>query len=342
MASQAKPSRGSGGAGPAGVIVLGLGGFIGTQALILVAARLGGPPVPLLALALLLSVIVATLTIVAIQATRRARSARRTAARQARALQIQSRLRALALSEVPKPLAVTGPDGRLVLANPAFATLPPPLIEALAQMLGTPLQLQGPDAADETRTLAWSGDNGELGRVRVVRKAAGGGLILVTLEEPSLARGAPPRSEPFAAEPPPIDPPQDANAALTSALEGLAERIKESGADIRSSVLPNVQYPRAALERLLHDLVEAALESAVPERPLRIEIDGRLEDGQALFTLEDNGNGLGSGAEALADDRRGRLLTVEATPGTGTRVQLTLPAPPSRRPAPSAEESPLG
>ncbi|GEO81551.1 phytochrome family protein [Pararhodospirillum oryzae] len=124
--------------------------------------------------------------------------------------------------------------------------------------------------------------------------------------------------------------PLDANEVLASALEALADRIHETGADIRSGVLPMVVCARPWLEDLLQTLVGTALHAAVPDRPLRISIGGRVEEGNAILTVEDNGNG--TGAETLGDDRRGRLLSVKSSLGVGTTVTVTLPAASGPRP----------
>ncbi|MCF8478839.1 MAG: PAS domain-containing protein [Rhodospirillum sp.] len=83
----------------------------------------------------------------------------------------------------------------------------------------------------------------------------------------------------------------DSNAALEKALVELGPDIKESGADIRSGILPPVRCGEAQLASLLRILVGDAIERAAAGQTAKIRVDGTELDDMVTLTVTDGGGG---------------------------------------------------
>lgn len=80
---------------------------------------------------------------------------------------------------------------------------------------------------------------------------------------------------------------------IDSALHQLADRIDESGADIRvASNLPTVSGHHEELVRLFQNLIDNAIKYRAPERSPRIEITARFDRPFTVITVADNGIGI--------------------------------------------------
>lgn len=79
---------------------------------------------------------------------------------------------------------------------------------------------------------------------------------------------------------------------MAGLLATLAFQAKEAGAEIKLAELPECLGDPAQLSHVFTNLIENAIKYRSPERPLEIEISGRLEGGMAEYSVADNGRGL--------------------------------------------------
>jgi signal transduction histidine kinase len=142
----------------------------------------------------------------------------------------------------------------------------------------------------------------------------------------------------------------DADAALRSALMNLSAAIEESGALVEASELPLVHAHEVAIVQLFQNLIGNAIKYASDEPP-RIRIAARTEGRECIFSVQDNGMGIGAeyherifrifrrahgdsypGAgvglaicSKIVERYAGRIW-VESEPGKGSTFYFTLPA----------------
>ncbi len=139
---------------------------------------------------------------------------------------------------------------------------------------------------------------------------------------------------------------------INEVLEDLSEQVRECGADISvQEDLPRVRADRVQLGRLLQNLIGNALKFRSPDRPPRVTISGRERDGEAVFSIADNGIGIekrfserifgvfrrlhqaeqyeGAGVGlALCKkiiQRHGGRISLRSEPGIGSTFTFTLP-----------------
>ena len=85
--------------------------------------------------------------------------------------------------------------------------------------------------------------------------------------------------------------------AMDEVLEDIADSLatlaEDRGAEIIiETPLPEITHDRIAIEQIFTNLMENALKYLRPGAPGQVRIRGRLEDGSALFEVEDNGRGI--------------------------------------------------
>jgi signal transduction histidine kinase len=214
--------------------------------------------------------------------------------------------------------------------------------QAIAEDLRGPLgELIGRVALLERRQSAdLDGDSRQALRQAIVEGEHMRVLIDDILDYAQIALAPPPRAG------------ADTNAALERALEGLSRDIKETGADIRSAILPSVRCGEAQLTSLLRILVGDAIERTPPGQTPRVRVDGTEGDGTVILTVTDGGGdgatpeagtgtpparpALGVGLALCGEIVRhagGDLSRSTARDGTTVRM-VSLPAAPSlTRPA---------
>ncbi|HEX8805285.1 MAG TPA: ATP-binding protein [Acidimicrobiales bacterium] len=135
---------------------------------------------------------------------------------------------------------------------------------------------------------------------------------------------------------------------VPAAVAGLGERARRVAIDVPETLPPVLTDP-VLLERALANLIDNAVTASPPERPVRVEagtVRGRVAvvvvdqgrgiaaaDRERVFRpfqrLVDHGSGVGLGlaiARGFVTAMDGDL-TVEDTPGGGTTMVVTLPAP---------------
>jgi PAS domain S-box-containing protein len=136
------------------------------------------------------------------------------------------------------------------------------------------------------------------------------GLITGLLE---YARAGAPRREPaFAA----------AGEALDGALADLQPLIAQSGCVVTRADLPEVPVERSQLTQLFTNLVGNALKFREPTRAPRIHVDATPDGARWLFSVEDNGIGIGEEYRERIFAIFQRLHDRDSYPGTGIGLAI--------------------
>jgi PAS domain S-box-containing protein len=144
----------------------------------------------------------------------------------------------------------------------------------------------------------------------------------------------------------------DANAVLQAAIANLAGSIAETGASVESEPLPSVRVHRIQLQQVLQNLIGNAIKYHKPGVPPIVHTTARIEDGNWVFSVTDNGIGIesqfkerifglfkrlhtsdeysGTGiglalCQRIVERHHGRIW-VESEPGKGSTFHFTLPA----------------
>ena len=84
----------------------------------------------------------------------------------------------------------------------------------------------------------------------------------------------------------------DMNALLAEILASMKFQLDEAGAEIRVETLPACLGDGAHTSQVFANLLDNALKYRAPDRPLRVSVSGRVERGQAVYTIADNGIGI--------------------------------------------------
>lgn len=140
--------------------------------------------------------------------------------------------------------------------------------------------------------------------------------------------------------------------ALREALEELAPAVRESGAEVSVSPLPPARADRRQAKALFRHLVSNALRFRRPGSAPRVKVTGRLEDGEAVVSVADDGigfdaahrkeifepfrrlhgrsefegSGLGLAVCAAIVRRHGGRIEADGAPGRGATFTFRLPA----------------
>jgi len=87
--------------------------------------------------------------------------------------------------------------------------------------------------------------------------------------------------------------PVEPRRLIEDVLEDLSATISESGAEVTiEDPLPGVMADPVQLRQVFQNLLDNALKFRSPDRPLKVRISARLEGGQAVFSVADNGIGI--------------------------------------------------
>ena len=84
----------------------------------------------------------------------------------------------------------------------------------------------------------------------------------------------------------------DTEKTVRSVLNALRSQIEARAATVVVGALPPAWANPVQLAQVFQNLVENAIKYTPPERPPRIEISGREEDGELCFSVRDNGIGV--------------------------------------------------
>ena len=115
--------------------------------------------------------------------------------------------------------------------------------------------------------------------------------------------------------------PIDLNVALAAVLDGLHERVTETGARVSCGVLPEAMIHPSQAQQVLMNLLTNALKFR-GDAPPEVSISGSSEDGQVRITVKDNGIGISPEYHAKVFAIFQRLHKREEYPGTGIGLAL--------------------
>jgi PAS domain S-box-containing protein len=139
----------------------------------------------------------------------------------------------------------------------------------------------------------------------------------------------------------------------TNSVATFQQAITEAGAEVQVGQLPSVTADATALGQVFSNLIGNTLKYRSPERPLRVEVGGHVEEGMVHYWVRDNGlgipeygkvklfqvfqrfhsqqaegEGMGLAIAHRIVERHGGKIWAESREGEGTTFHFSLPANP--------------
>ncbi len=145
--------------------------------------------------------------------------------------------------------------------------------------------------------------------------------------------------------------PLNPNGLLAEILAAMEFQLREAGAQVHVEALPTCLADHVQTSQVFANLLDNALKYRDPSRPLQVTISGRVQNGDAIYFVADNGIGIapehqgkvfdifhrldpdrtaGEGlgltiAQRVLERQKGRIW-VESRPGEGSTFFVSLPA----------------
>ena len=113
----------------------------------------------------------------------------------------------------------------------------------------------------------------------------------------------------------------DMNALIGEVLAAMKFQMEAARADVRVGLLPACRGDRVQTNQVFANLIDNALKYRHPDRPPRIEVEGWVEDGRAIYRVSDNGIGIAPEHQAKAFEIFHRL---NPDSSTGEGLGLTI------------------
>lgn len=115
--------------------------------------------------------------------------------------------------------------------------------------------------------------------------------------------------------------PLNINGMLVEILAAMKFQLDEAGAEVRVEPLPTCLGDNVQTSQVFANLVDNALKYRDRSRPLRVVIRGRMEAGQAIYEVTDNGMGIAPEHQAKVFEIFHRL-NPESTGGEGLGLTI--------------------
>jgi PAS domain S-box-containing protein len=144
----------------------------------------------------------------------------------------------------------------------------------------------------------------------------------------------------------------DIKAMLAGIAQAMEFQIKQAGAALQIGAVPDCLGDATQIDQVFSNLLDNAVKYLDPSRPGLISVTGRVEGGQSIYVVRDNGIGIAKGhqekifeifhrldpahgtgeglgltiAQRILERHNGRIR-VESEPAAGTAFFVSLPAP---------------
>lgn len=115
--------------------------------------------------------------------------------------------------------------------------------------------------------------------------------------------------------------PLNMNGMLAEILAAMKFQLDEAAAEVRVEALPTCLGDAVQTNQVFANLIDNARKYRSPDRPLKIVIRGRVQDGHAVYEIADNGLGIAAEHQAKVFDIFHRL-NPEATGGEGLGLTI--------------------